>query len=68
MSFGVLLGILVEIPREYVIAMLGRPGTFNSLLRATGAGLLLALCSHGILFVGMKLYERGSSTAQAMPF
>lgn len=73
MSFGVLLGIIFvgilgEIPREYVISIIGKPGTFTGILRATGAGLLLDLCSHGILLVGMKLYERGASTAQVMAF
>lgn len=73
MSWGILLGIIFvgilgKIPREYVISILGRPGKFSSLLRATWTGLLLDLCSHGILMVGLKLYERGASTAQVMAF
>ena len=71
--FGVLLGIvfvglLGRVPREFVIATLGKSGGLGGVLRATGAGLLLDLCSHGILMVGMKLYERGASTGQVMAF
>ena len=43
-------------------------GGLNGILRATGAGLLLDLCSHGILMVGMRLYERGASLGQVMAF
>lgn len=73
MSWGILLGVvfvglLGRVPREYVISLLGRPGSRGSLLRATAAGLLLDLCSHGILMVGMKLYERGASIGQVMAF
>jgi len=32
------------------------------------AGVLLDLCSHGILMVGTKLYERGASLGQVMAF
>ena len=71
--FGVLLGIvfvgmLGRVPREFIIATLGKPGGVGGILRATGAGVLLDLCSHGILMVGMKLYERGASTGQVMAF
>lgn len=73
MSWGIVLGIvfvglLSFVPREYVISVLGKPGTKSSLLRATLAGLLLDLCNHGILMVGMKLYERGASLGQTMAF
>lgn len=73
MWFGILLGILFVgilslIPREFVIAVLGKPGGVTGILRATGAGLFLDLCSHGILMVGMKLYERGASIGQVMAF
>ena len=30
--------------------------------------MLLDLCSHGILLVGMKLYQRGASLGQVMAF
>ncbi len=62
------VGILEKIPRAFVISLLGRGGTFQGILRATGAGILLDLCSHGILLVGMKLYERGASLGQVMAF
>ena len=64
----ILVGILGKIPREYVISIIGRPGTKSGLLRATLAGLLLDLCNHGILLVGMKLYKRGASLGQTMAF
>jgi len=71
--FGILLGILFvgllgRVPREFVVALLGKKGGIGSIIRATIAGLLLDLCSHGILMVGMKLYERGASTGQVMAF
>jgi uncharacterized membrane protein YraQ (UPF0718 family) len=64
----VFVGILGRIPRELVMGMLGREGGLASLGRATLAGVFLDLCSHGILAVGMKLYERGASAGQVMAF
>jgi uncharacterized membrane protein YraQ (UPF0718 family) len=64
----VFVGILGRMPRELVMAMLGRDGGVRSLFRATLAGVFLDLCSHGILAVGMKLYERGASAGQVMAF
>ena len=76
--WGVLLGMLMvavlsRIPREFVISILGaRNGLngsgLNGIIRATAAGVLLDLCSHGILMVGAKLYERGASAGQVMAF
>ena len=73
MAWGIALGIvfvglLAHVPREYVTSVLGRPGSKGSLVRATLAGVMLDLCSHGILMVGMKLYERGASHGQVMAF
>ena len=73
MWWGVLLGILFvgildKIPRDFVISVLGSGRGIGSILRATFAGVLLDLCSHGILLVGMKLYERGASLGQTMAF
>lgn len=73
MWWGVLLGItfvglMTKIPKEYFQAVLGRGDTFGGILRATIAGLFLDLCSHGIVLVGAKLYERGASLAQVMAF
>ena len=69
LAIGVLfVGLLARIPRETVVGLIGQGGTLNGLLRATAAGVLLDLCSHGILAVGMKLYERGASLGQVMAF
>ncbi len=73
MWFGILLGIifvglLTKVPREYVESSLNGKTRLRGLLRATFAGLLLDLCSHGILLVGMKLYGRGASLGQTMAF
>jgi uncharacterized protein len=68
-GLGILaVGILNQIPREFVISILGRNSGFKGLLRATFAGLLLDLCSHGILLVGLKLYERGATIGQTIAF
>lgn len=64
----VAIGILGRVPRDMVMALLGRGGRVGGILRAVGAGLLLDLCNHGILLVGMKLYERGASLGQVMAF
>lgn len=63
-----MVGILSHIPREFVISLMGKGGTVGGLVRATLAGVLLDLCSHGILMVGAKLYERGVSAGQVMAF
>lgn len=55
-------------PKEVVISMIGRPQTKSGLIKATLAGVLLDLCSHGILLVGMRLYERGAGLGQVMAF
>ncbi len=73
MSWGIAIGILFvglldKVPREFVTSLLGKGGSFGGIIRATGAGVLLDLCSHGILMVGMKLYERGASLGQVMAF
>ncbi len=73
MYWGILIGILFiallgQIPREFIIALLGTKDGVGGIIRATLAGVLLDLCSHGILMVGSKLYERGASLAQVMAF
>ena len=73
MWWGIALGILMlsalsAIPRRFVMAVLGSATGLSGLLRATIAGVLLDLCSHGILMVGAKLYERGASLGQVMAF
>ncbi|WIO75141.1 permease [Porticoccaceae bacterium LTM1] len=62
------VGLLDRIPRDLVMTALGRGGTVKGIGRATLAGLLLDLCSHGILMIGAKLYERGASVGQVMAF
>lgn len=64
----IFVGLLERIPRDLVMSALGQGGTFKGILRATFAGVLLDLCSHGILMVGTKLYERGASLGQLMAF
>ena len=67
--FGIVaIGLIGMIPREFITAILGPGGRFSGILRACGAGLLLDLCNHGILMVGMKLYERGASLGQIFAF
>ena len=73
MFVGLMIGVvmvtlLAKVPREFVIAILGSGKGVAGLCRATLAGLLLDLCSHGILMVGAKLYERGVSIGQVMAF
>ncbi|MBI4031606.1 MAG: permease [Proteobacteria bacterium] len=73
MWWGIVLGVIAvglmqKAPREYFTKILGRGDTFGGLLRAAAAGVLLDLCSHGILMVGAKLYERGASLAQVITF
>lgn len=68
-AIGVLfVGLLARVPRDLVMGILGRDGGIGGLFRATLAGVCLDLCSHGILAVGMKLYERGASAGQVMAF
>ena len=60
--------ILDKIPREFIVSILWKSGSFSSILRATWAWVLLDLCSHWILMVWMKLYERWASLWQTMAF
>lgn len=64
----IFVGVLGKIPQSFIIATLGRGGSWQGLGRATAAGVLLDLCSHGILMVGMQLYRRGASLGQVMAF
>ena len=71
--WGLLVGIIAfavigRLPRELVAAVLGRGGSVSGLFRAVGAGVLLDLCNHGILMVGMGLYKRGASLGQTLAF
>lgn len=71
--WGIALGIVMmaivgAIPREFVMSVLGTQKGVRGVFRATAAGVLLDLCSHGILMVGTRLYERGASIGQVMAF
>jgi hypothetical protein len=73
MWWGVAMGIIAvgvmhQIPREAVLKVMGKPGTTAGIGKAMLAGLALDLCNHGILLVGMKLYERGASLGQVFAF
>ncbi|MFT4998915.1 MAG: uncharacterized membrane protein YraQ (UPF0718 family), partial [Flavobacteriales bacterium] len=73
MWWGVLIGalfvgLLTRIPQAMVVSVLGEGGSAKGLGRATLAGVMLDLCSHGILMVGMQLYQRGASLGQVMAF
>ena len=69
MALAVLfVGLLENIPQQWVVKVLGRGDSFFGVIKATFAGVFLDLCSHGILMVGMKLYQRGLSLAQVMAF
>ena len=62
------VGVLAYVPKEMVTSALGKGGTTVGLVRATMAGVLMDLCSHGILMIGMQLYQRGASLGQVMAF
>ena len=64
----VVIGILDKLPQELIIALMGQPGTRSGIYRSAIAGVLLDLCSHGILMVAAKLYERGISAGQMVAF
>ncbi len=71
--WGLLFGIVAvavigRFPQELVAAILGRGGSVSGLFRAVGAGVLLDMCNHGILMVGMSLYKRGASLGQTIAF
>lgn len=62
------VGVLSKIPQEFIISILGKGGSIKGLWRATLAGILFDLCSHGILMVGMELRRKGASLGQVMAF
>lgn len=73
MWVGVVLGIIAmgflsRIPRDFVMSLMGSGKGVQGIFRAALAGVTLDLCSHGILMVGAKLYERGVTAGQLMAF
>ncbi len=72
MAWGVAMGILFvgiidKIPRNFISNLFAHRGS-KGIFRAVLAGVLLDLCSHGILMVGMKLYKQGIRLGQLMAF
>ena len=69
LALGILMvGLLSQIPQDFVLSVLGKGGSKTGLLRATFAGVFMDLCSHGILMVGMELRRKGASLGQVMAF
>ena len=73
MWWGLLLGlffvgILAKIPKEFISYLLGKGNSFSGIVRSAASGVLLDLCSHGILVVGMQLYKKGATIGQTMAF
>lgn len=72
MAWGVAIGILFvgiidKIPRNFISNLFAHKGS-KGIFRAVLAGVMLDLCSHGILMVGMKLYKQGIRLGQLMAF
>lgn len=65
---AIFVGFLAKIPQSFVLSILGKGGSISGLGRATVAGVLMDLCSHGILMVAMQLYRKGASLGQVMAF
>jgi len=69
LALGILfVGLLDRVPRDVVIGALAGERRSTGILRATVAGVMFDLCSHGILMIGMKLYERGATIGQTVAF
>lgn len=69
MVLGILsVGVLGLFPRQWIQNILGDGKTVSGIVRATLAGVLFDMCSHGVLMVAMKLYERGASYGQVVAF
>lgn len=73
MWWGIILGLLAVgvlqfVPQRAVSRLLGDRGDFLGMVRAVLAGVVLDVCSHGILLVSMQLYRRGLSIGQTVAF
>ncbi len=74
MWWGLVLALLIvggiaSLPDGVPVAgLIGRPGSFGGILRAVVIGVLLDVCSHGVLIIGLQLYRRGASLGQTMAF
>lgn len=68
-AVGVLaVGVVSRLPQKIITKLFIGRNKFEGLLRAVLGGVLLDLCSHGILLIGMQLYKRGASLGQTMAF
>lgn len=62
-------GLLSKIPQDFVVSAFGsRKAGVGGIVKASIAGVLLDLCSHGILIVAMQLYRKGLSLGQVIAF
>ena len=73
MWWGLLLGILSVgllnfVSKATLQKILGQKKGLTGVIRASLAGIVLDMCSHGILLIGMKLYRQGLSLGQTMAF
>jgi hypothetical protein len=73
MWFGLLVAIVAahllgRMPHSVLDLIVGRHTGFKGILRATLAGLVFDVCSHGILLIGIKLYQKGATLGQTMAF
>jgi uncharacterized membrane protein YraQ (UPF0718 family) len=64
----IMLAVVASLPQSAVLRLAGVKPTAGGLGKAIAAGLLLDLCSHGILMVATKLYKQGLSTPQMVAF
>ena len=64
----IFVGFISKVPSKIIMKIMGKGGTYKGIFRATIAGVILDLCSHGILLVGMNLYKKGLSLGQTMAF
>ena len=73
MYLGVILGVLFAgivgyLPQEVILRMFAVDKPILGILRASFAGMLLDVCSHGVLLIGVKLYKQGLRVGQLMAF
>jgi uncharacterized protein len=62
------VGLLHYLPKEIILSFLQTQYRFTGIFRAAIAGILLDVCSHGVLVIGMQLYKKGATLGQVMAF
>ncbi|QMU56610.1 MAG: ATPase [Candidatus Mycalebacterium zealandia] len=70
---GIALGVISIafislVPREAVASVLGGGHSAGGIARAVFAGVFFDVCNHGVVLLGVKLYERGASMGQVAAF